>query len=201
MINYDDPNPIAHFNNWFFSTKEAHPQIEVNAMSLATIDIDGTPKSRVILLKAYDWEGFVFYTNYDSEKGVSIAHNKNVALFFDWSVSGKNVLIQGHVHKVSESLSDVYFENRPRGSQLGAWVSQQSTAIESREILTKRLQYYENKFHNTTIPKPDNWGGYKVMPQKIEFASYSEADHLEKISYQLLDNGCWKISTKFEINN
>jgi len=131
--------------------------------------LDGFPKSRVVLLKRFTWEGFIFYTNYNSEKGKAIAKNNKVSLSFFWQTLERQVIIKGFATKIAKNLSDGYFESRPDGSKIGAWASNQSEIIESREKLNKQLKHFEKQFENKEITRPENWGGYIIKPQVIEF--------------------------------
>ncbi|WP_010520777.1 pyridoxamine 5'-phosphate oxidase [Aquimarina agarivorans] len=201
MINFADPNPMQHFNNWFYSVKNAYPEIEVNAMSLATIGKNRLPKSRVVLLKQFDWEGFLFYTNYKSEKGKAIDNNNSVCLSFDWSMADKEVCITGRAIKIEKFISEAYFENRPTGSQLGAWASEQSEVIFSREDLEVALQFYEKKFNDKPVSKPEHWGGYKVFPEIIQFFTKESQQTQLITSYKLQSNFFWGVTTHYEKND
>lgn len=162
-------DPFELFHIWIRET-EANKEIdEVNTMNLSTVGLDGFPMTRVVLLKEYDNEGFVFYTNYESEKGKSIAKNPGVCLSFFWPTSERQVMVKGIAQKTSSEDSEAYFQTRPRGSQLGAWASQQSSVIPSREYLQKKLELLEQEFNGKDIPKPVYWGGYKVIPSEFEF--------------------------------
>ncbi len=164
------PNsPWLLFSDWFKEVEDSGGVEETNAMTVTTIGLDGFPKSRVVLLKHYDENGFVFYTNHKSEKGKAIAHNNKVCLSFFWPNLERQVIIKGEVEMIGQEASAEYFKSRPRGSQLGAWASNQSNVIESREILEKQLKSLENKYRNKEIPKPPFWGGYRVKPISIEF--------------------------------
>lgn len=164
-----DENPMQQFRTWFFEVKENGGVDEVNAMTISTIGTDGFPKGRVVLLKKYDENGFYFYTNYNSEKGKSITNNNKVSLSFFWPNMERQIIIKGIVEKTSEADSTNYFHSRPKGSQLGAAVSHQSTVVESREVLEKNLSELEEKYANKEIPKPEEWGGFLVRPISIEF--------------------------------
>lgn len=185
-------NPIEHFQQWFHEVLNSHPEDEVNAMQLATIGIDGFPKSRIVLLKRFTWEGFIFFTNYKSEKGKAIANNNRTSLSFNWHKSKREVRVYGHTEKISENLSEGYFESRPRGSRLGAWVSKQSTVISSKTVLDRRMEQFEQKFKNKDIPKPTYWGGYIVKPIQMEFVKYNSltTEH-EVIKYTLQQDYSW----------
>ena len=164
-----DKDPIKQFNSWFTeaSTSEV---LEVNAMTLATVSEKGLPSARVVLLKGVEDGGFVFYTNYQSDKGKDLAANPVAALTFFWAELERQVCIRGQVEKVSEEKSTEYFQSRPRGSQVGAWTSPQSTIIEGREVLEERQQKVSEKYKDLQVlPKPKQWGGYCVKPFLIEF--------------------------------
>ncbi|NQW36402.1 MAG: pyridoxamine 5'-phosphate oxidase [Flavobacteriales bacterium] len=162
-------NPMELFQQWFFEIENFGGVDEPNAMNISTIGLDGFPKNRMVLLKRFTWEGFIFYTNYNSEKGKAIAVNPNICLSFFWPNLERQVIIKGIAEKQSENLSDGYFESRPDGSKLGTWASNQSDVTTSREALDNALKHYENKFKNKEIPRPKHWGGYLVKPQSIEF--------------------------------
>ena len=162
-------NPFELFENWFNETEAAGGVGEVNAMTIATVGLNGFPKSRVVLLKSYDSDGFIFYTNFKSEKGKAIAKNPNVCLSFFWPSTERQVIIQGMVEKVDEETATEYYHSRPRGSQLGAWASPQSSEIASREVLENNLTQVEHKYDGQEVPKPENWGGYIVKPINMEF--------------------------------
>lgn len=164
-----DANPMQQFRTWFFEVKDSGGVDEVNAMTISTIGADGFPKGRVVLLKKYDEYGFYFYTNYNSEKGKSIAYNNKVSLSFFWPNMERQIIIKGIAEKTSEADSTNYFHSRPKGSQLGAVVSQQSDVVASRKTLEEKLAALENEYENKEVPKPAEWGGYLVKPISIEF--------------------------------
>jgi pyridoxamine 5'-phosphate oxidase len=186
-------NPLELFQKWFFEVDQHFPQDETNAMTLSTLGEDGFPKGRVVLLKKYTHEGFVFYTNYESEKGKAIIAHPKVSLSFHWAGAERQVIIKGDVEKIAANLSDGYFESRPRGSQLGAHASQQSTVVSGREVIENQLKTLEEKFENKPIPRPEFWGGFIVKPVEIEFWQ-GRANRLhDRIRYQLQSDLNWKI--------
>lgn len=164
-----DADPIAQFEHWFAEADESGKIHEANAMVLATVGEDGQPLQRTVLLKGVDTRGFVFYSNYKSRKAQHITKNAQVSLLFPWIELERQVIIRGTVEKVSREETAEYFATRPRESQLGAWVSDQSSAIDSREVLEAELQKLEDKFEGHDIPVPDFWGGYRVTPKTVEF--------------------------------
>lgn len=161
-------DPLLFFQKWFSQAEEAGIT-EVNAMTLATANVWGLPSARIVLLKGLDGEGFTFYTNYESEKGRQIADEQSVALLFFWKELERQVRIEGIAQKVSTADSDTYFHSRPKGSQISAAASPQSQVIESRDVLEQKVQELETKYADGEVPRPDHWGGYKVIPEKIEF--------------------------------
>ena len=163
------PTPFILFKDWFDEVQSKGKEQETNAMTLSTQQPDGGVASRVVLLKEVSDEGFVFYTNYNSSKGQSIEHNNQVCISFFWQSMERQVIIQGTATKLPPETSDQYFQSRPRGSQMGAHVSNQSEVIENRFTLEKRLKFLEDQYKNKLIPRPTHWGGYVVSPHSIEF--------------------------------
>lgn len=161
-------DPLLFFRKWF-QQAEASGITEVNAMTLATANVWGLPSARIVLLKGLDEDGFVFYTNYESEKGRQIAEEQSVALLFFWKELERQVRIEGTARKVSAAESDTYFHSRPKGSQIGATASPQSQIIDSREELEEKVKALEQQYADTELPRPEHWGGYRVIPEKIEF--------------------------------
>lgn len=162
-------NPMELFQQWFYEVENFGGIDEPNAMNISTIGLDGYPKNRMVLLKRFTWEGFIFYTNYEGEKGKAIVANPHICLSFFWSNLERQIIIKGIAEKQAENLSDGYFETRPEGSKLGAWASNQSEIVASREVLDQSLKKFENQFKNKEIPRPKFWGGFLVRPQSIEF--------------------------------
>lgn len=162
-------DPFELFQTWIKEAEASREVEEVNTMTVSTIGLDGYPKSRIVLLKAYDSEGFVFYTNYLSEKGKSLTENPKVCLSFFWPKAERQIIIKGKAKKTSEEDSEFYFRSRPRGSQLGALASEQSQVISSREYLEQRLLALNDEYRDKEIPKPPHWGGFKVFPVEFEF--------------------------------
>ena len=182
-----DPNPFKQFQQWFDQALAAQLP-EPNAMTLATVSQDGKPKARIVLLKNFTEQGFVFYTNYNSQKGQELAQNPSAALIFWWAELERQVRIEGSVEKVAESESEEYFYSRPVGSQLGAWASQQSQVIDNREVLEHRLQELQEIYQNQNIPEPPHWGGYRIVPQAIEFWQGRSNRLHDRLYYSLLEH-------------
>jgi len=185
-------DPIVQFEDWFRYACETVP-LDPNAVTLSTVDNEQRPSSRTVLLKSFDERGFVFYTNYESKKAVHIENNPNVSLLFFWSDAARQVKIRGKAEKLSTKESLAYFLSRPRGSQIGAWVSAQSSVISSRSMLESKFQEIKKKFKDRDISLPSFWGGYRVIPAEIEFWQGRRNRLHDRFLFTKQDDGTWKI--------
>ena len=187
-----DPDPYGQFERWFQETCNAGLS-EPNAMTLATVGADGQPTLRTVLLKLFDRDGFVFYTNYGSRKAQQIAVNSRVALLFPWVKLARQVAITGVAEKVSLAESARYFASRPHESQLGAWISQQSSVLTSRQLLMNELEKIKARFKKGEVPLPDFWGGYRVRPASIEFWQGQTSRLHDRFLYTRQADASWTI--------
>ena len=185
-------DPIVQFEDWFRYACETVP-LDPNAVTLATVDSDLRPSSRTVLLKWFDESGFVFFTNYESRKAAEIEVNPNVSLLFFWSEAARQVKIRGKAERIPTKESLTYFLSRPRGSQIGAWVSAQSSVISSRSLLENKFQEIKQKFRNKDVPLPSFWGGYRVVPEQIEFWQGRRNRLHDRFEYTKQDDGSWTI--------
>ena len=185
-------DPFKLFDSWFHLADSADSVEEANAMSISTVGKDLWPKTRVVLLKSFSKEGFVYFTNYESQKGKDLQENPKCCISFFWPSLEKQIIVQGQVSKLPENESEEYFHSRPRGSQLGAKASNQSSVIPSRDFLESRLDELETEFEGKEIPKPDYWGGYIIKPVKFEFWQGRKSRLHDRIQFTREENN-WKI--------
>jgi len=185
-------DPIVQFEDWFRYACET-VSLDPNAVTLATVDSKMRPSSRTVLLKSFDEKGFVFFTNYESRKAADMEKNPNVSLLFFWSESARQVKIRGTAEKIPMKESLAYFLSRPRGSQIGAWVSAQSSVISSRSLLEAKFQEIKQKFKDKDVTLPAFWGGYRVVPDQIEFWQGRRNRLHDRFEFTKQDDGSWKI--------
>ena len=183
-------DPIALFDSWYAEAKAAEIN-DPDAMALATADKDGDPSVRMVLLKGHGRDGFVFYTNEDSNKGQDLAENPNAALLFHWKSLRRQVRIEGWVERVSDDLANAYFATRSRESQLGAWASDQSSPLADRATFEDRYEQVKQRFNGEAVPRPANWGGYRVLPLVMEFWQDREHRLHERRLFLAQEDGSW----------
>ena len=184
-------NPITQFAQWYAQARACgidKPQ----AMALATIGADGIPSCRMVLLSSFDERGFVFHTNYESRKAEDIAHHDSATLTFWWDPLGYQVRIEGRAEQTTTEESDAYFACRPRGGQMGAWASDQSRPIESRAALEQRMRDFKEQFKDRAVSRPPRWGGYRIVPQAIEFWQHRDDRLHERMRYERDETGSWR---------
>lgn len=187
-----ESNPILQFKKWF--TEAVNSRLfEPNVMTLATANASGKPSARILLLKGFDEDGFVFYTNYNSDKGKDLAENPNAAMVFFWPELERQVRIEGTVRKIAEEDSTAYFHSRPVGSQIGATASPQSSIIPNREVLEEKVKQLTQEFEGKQIPRPLHWGGYLLSPTHIEFWQGRPSRLHDRLNYHLVE-GSWIIN-------
>ncbi|GAB0117460.1 pyridoxamine 5'-phosphate oxidase [Acidisoma sp. 7E03] len=190
-------DPFQLFNDWYAEARRTEPA-DPNAMTLATVDADGLPDARIVLLKSHDPQGFVFYTNYESRKGAELAANPRACLNFHWKSLQRQVRLRGRVEKVAPAEADVYFAGRPRLSKLGAWASDQSRPLADRAVLEARLAEAEERFPTAEVPRPPHWSGFRLVPHSVEFwreMPYRLHDRL--VFTRTAEDGAWETSRLF----
>lgn len=188
-----DLNPFSQFGKWFREAEDGGIFMP-NAMNLSTVGADGQPSSRIVLLKYFDENGFVFFTNYESRKAKEIGQNPKASLLFFWNKLQRQIKIKGTVSKVSAAESAKYFLSRPKGSQIGAWVSNQSSVISSRQLLMSKFEEMKRKFQNKEVPLPSFWGGFRVEPSDFEFWQGRQNRLHDSFLYSKTEGGVWEIS-------
>ena len=187
-----DPNPFTQFGRWFDEAKAKQPQLP-EGMTLSTAALDGVVSSRVVLLKGFDQRGFSFFTNYNSRKGAQIHDNPLAALCWWWPVLERQVRAEGAIVKTTEEESEAYWKTRPRGSQIGAWASDQSKVILGRGALEQRFQELDATYRGVDVPRPPHWGGYRVIPNMIEFWQGRDDRMHDRFVYRLRESKDWVI--------
>lgn len=185
-------SPIEQFDVWFEEAVDAQ-LLDPYAMSITTVSTDGQPSTRIVYMRGISEDGFVFYTNYNSDKGQNLENNNKIALNFFWGALERQIRVEGVVERVTDAVSDAYFNNRPRESQIGAWASNQSSVIGDRKELEDKVAFYTEKFKGVDVPRPQHWGGYLVKPSKVEFWQGRPSRLHDRIVYSK-NQGNWKLS-------
>jgi len=196
MTDTDDDTPLGLFRKWLAEAGESEPN-DPTAMTVATADADGMPSARMVLLKEADERGFVFYTNTESQKGSELDANPRAALVFHWKTLRRQVRVSGAVERVSDVEADAYFASRARGSQIGAWASEQSRPLDGRFELEKRVAKFAAKFGVGTVPRPPHWTGYRVVPSRVEFWQDKPFRLHERLIYTRATDGGWSTGRIF----
>ena len=188
----NEPEPFSLFRRWYLKAERSKIKLP-HAMTLATVKPDGAPSARIVLLKQFDADGLVFYTNYDSDKGRELEGNSHAAVVFYWPLLDRQIRVEGRVERVAPELSDAYFDSRPRGYQLGAWASDQSRAYRDKEGLLRRFLRTTAKYRRKPVPRPEHWGGYRLVPSRFEFwESRANRLHLRRV-FTRTASGRWKM--------
>jgi len=189
-------DPIVQFSDWFNDAKSKETK-NPEAMTLATSTSDGRPSARMVLLKEFSTDGFIFYTNLNSNKALELSENPQAALCFYWRSISRQVRIEGPIIRVSEQRADTYFATRSRGSKIGAWASDQSSALVNRNLLDQRVKDYESKFSGEEIPRPPFWSGYQLKPNLIEFWTERDNRIHERQLFKLDKSNIWQVSSLY----